>query len=352
MIPSFLLGVIVFVSILLMFQALRLTEFVLIHGVQLQTIGKMMVYLSISFLPVIFPMSLIFTILLTYGRLNSDSEIIAMRSAGVSMPSILTPAILFAIAVSTLSAQTSFQLAPWGNRQFEVLINRLANMKAAVAIREGTFSEGFFDLVVYANKVDSKKGQLKEVFIFDERDKKVPVTIIAKTGKFVQKETRLAQTAKIQLSDGHLHRVADGRHTKIKFSEYNINLIDPINQNVRKKSMPSLTFDELNQLRRDKTIEEKQRRKIDTEYHKRWALSFACVLFALLGVGLGVKKNRRSSKSNGVILSLTVIVSYWVLYVSSDSLARAGQVPPGLAMWLANFLFSIASFFALKRIWH
>lgn len=57
--PSFFIGVIVFISILLMFQALRLTEFVLVHGVALRTVGEIMLYLSVSFLPVIFPMSLL-----------------------------------------------------------------------------------------------------------------------------------------------------------------------------------------------------------------------------------------------------------------------------------------------------
>ena len=52
MLPSFLIGVMVFLGILLMFQALRLTEFILIHGVELKTIGQITVYLSVSFLPV------------------------------------------------------------------------------------------------------------------------------------------------------------------------------------------------------------------------------------------------------------------------------------------------------------
>ncbi len=353
MIPSFLIGVISFVSILLMFQALRLTEFVLIHGVEIETIGRIMMYLSISFLPVIFPMSLIFTVLLTYSRLSADSEIVAMRSSGISMASILSPAVLFSLAVAILSAQTSFQLAPWGNRKFEVLINKLANAKASVAIKEGTFSEGFFDLVIYANEVDNEKGLLKDVFIYDERDPNVPLTIIAQSGLMSQKESDEYQSAQIKLLKGNLHRIAKGRHTKLNFDEYDILLSTPIKQNVRSKSMPSLTFDELNQLMRDKKIEEKKRRRVVAEYHKRWALAFACILFALVGVGLGIRKNRRSARSNGIVLSLVVIVGYWVIYVSSESLVRGGaSFPPGLAMWIANFLFIIASFFSLKRVWN
>src|SRR6185437_9399873 len=130
MLPSFFLGVIVFVLILLMFQALRLTEFVLIHGVAMGTVLKMVMYLSVSFLPAIFPMSLLFSVLLTYGRLSSDSEIVALKSVGLHMGHLMAPAVLLGLFVAFLSAQTCFNLAPWGNRQFELLIARLEAMKA------------------------------------------------------------------------------------------------------------------------------------------------------------------------------------------------------------------------------
>src|SRR5689334_19500940 len=83
--PSFVVGVVIFLFILLMFQALRLTEFVLVHGVSLGTVVQLMTYMSISFLPVILPMSLLFSVLITYGRLSSDAEIIAFKSLGLNM---------------------------------------------------------------------------------------------------------------------------------------------------------------------------------------------------------------------------------------------------------------------------
>ena len=168
--PSFLFGVIVFVFILLMFQALRLTEFVLIHGVEVTTILKIMGYLSISFFPVILPMSLLFAVLLTYVRLSHDSEVVALKALGLNHFHIAMPAFVLSIVVSIVSAHTSFELAPWGNRKFEVLINKMKKTKAATTLRAGVFSEGFFDLVIYTNDVNEKTGELKKVFIYDERN--------------------------------------------------------------------------------------------------------------------------------------------------------------------------------------
>lgn len=354
MIPTFLLGVFVFVFILLMFQALRLTEFVLVHGVKLTTVLQMMGYLSTSFLPILFPMSLIFTVILTYGRLSSDSEVVALRASGLSMVSIAAPAIFLSILVSLLSLQTSFHIAPWGNRQFEVLVSKLGSMKPGVTIKEGTFSEGFFDLVVYANRVDNKLGVLEDVFIYDERKNETPITVIAKHGRLVQDPDRPGHSASLELSQGSIHRTTNNRHTKIDFSTYDLLLFDPVNESIRSKSPASLSISELMKTLESKAqdMTKENRIELETEFHKRIAIGLACIVFGIIGVALGTVTNRRNVKAGGAVLSIGIIVTYWILYVTSESLARGGQLPPWFAMWLANSLFSVAGYFLIRRVWN
>jgi lipopolysaccharide export system permease protein len=353
MIPTFFLGVIVFVFILLMFQALRLTEFVLVHGVKLSTVALMMAYMSTSFLPILFPMSLLFAVLLTYSRLSADSEVVAFRSVGLSMSAIVAPAIILSLLIGALSLQTSYHIAPWGNRQFEVLVTKLGATKPGVTIKEGTFSEGFFDLVVYANKVDSKKGKLSQVFIFDERNPGTPLTVIAREGVLMYKQDaeQAGNSAALRLIDGDIHRTSEGRHTKIDFSTYDIFLSDPATQESHNKSPQSLTIEELGTVLKDTKLETDQRLEFETEYHKRTAIAFACILFALIGVGLGTTANRRNVKSGGMVICLSLIVAYYVIFVVAEGAARKGQLPPLAAMWLANLLFSIAAVWSLRRAW-
>lgn len=352
MIPTFVLGVLVFILVLLMLQALRLTEFVLIHGVKLTAILEMMSYMSISFLPLLFPMSLLFSVLLTYGRLSADSEVVAFRAIGLSMTSIMAPALILSLLIGLLSLQTSFHIAPWGNRQFEVLFTKIGSAKPAAAIKEGTFSEGFFDLVVYANRVDSKQGKLNHVFIYDERDPDAPLTVIAKEGQLNQGSTKEERNASLRLKDGSIHRTSAGRHTKIDFSRYEIFFSDRIREHHRNKSPQSLTLTELRSLIDSSQTLTEQRLELQTELHKRTALAFACILFALLGVGLGTVTNRRHAKSSGAVICLGLIVLYWIIYVASENAARKALLPPFVAMWLANLVFAIASVIALRRSWN
>ena len=195
MLPGFILGIMVFVSILLLLQALRLAEFILIHGSEASVGLKLMVYMAVSFLPVILPMSLLFSVLMTYGRLSGDSEIVALRALGLSTRHLMIPALLLSALAGLASAQTSFYLAPWGNRQAELTVNDISKMKASATIREGVFSEGFFNLVVYANKVDTDSGYLEDVFIFDERNPSSPLTIIAKEGQLHTSKNQTGQSA-------------------------------------------------------------------------------------------------------------------------------------------------------------
>lgn len=350
MIPTFFLGVIVFVFILLMFQALRLTEFVIVHGVKLSSVAMMMAYMSTSFLPILFPMSLLFAVLLTYSRLSSDSEIVAFRASGLSMPSIITPAIVLATLVGVLSLQTSFHLAPWGNRQFELLFAQLGSLKPGVALREGAFSEGFFDMVVYANKVDANRGKLSQVFIYDERQQPA-MTIIANEGDLAVDKEHPGRSALLQLRDGSIHRTSAGRHTKIDFSTYQVFLSDSLEQISANKSAKSLTLQELQSQLDSPEINQQTKIELKTEFHTRIAISFTCLLFALIGVGLGTVSNGRNVKGGSTVICLGLIVTYWILFVATESLSHSGHLAPAIAMWIPNTLFAGAAAYSLRRAW-
>jgi lipopolysaccharide export system permease protein len=310
-----------------------------------------MLYLSVSFLPVTLPMSLLFSVLLTYNRLSNDSEIVAFKSLGLGWIHMTLPALILAAAATLMSAQTSFYLGPWGNRQFELLIADIGRQKAVATVKEGVFSEGFFDLVVYANHVDSKEGLLKDVFIFNERDPKAPVTIIAKTGRLIQEESKTGQAALLRLNDGNIHRTHQNTYTKVDFQSYDINLFDPYGTSDTRKSPLSMTIDDLSAALHKPNLDAKDRRRLELEYHQRWSLSCACLIFALLGVGLGTVKNRRSSRGGGFVVCLVLLIAYWVCYMGAASAAQNGMLPAVLSLWLVNIVFLLFSIKILRNSW-
>lgn len=351
MLPSFILGLLVFVSIILMFQVLRLTEFALVHGVAMKTIAEIIGYVVISLLPVLFPMALLFSVLLTYGRLSQDSEIVAMKASGLHMGMLLLPALILAALVGALSAQMSFNIAPWGNRQFEVLYTRLASTKAGAVIKEGTFAEGFFDMVVYANHVNSDKGILQNVFIYDEKSGDVPLTIIAKEGQIIPDPDRPGHEVLLRLNSGEIHRQAK-THTKISFDTYDVHFSEPLKLEEKAKSPQSLTLQEVREHLQKPFENEEDHRTLQTEYHKRWAISVLCLVFAMIGVGLGTTTNRRAAKAGGMIMCIGLIIFYWILYIAAEGMARGGSLPVVVAIWAPNVIFGLLGIESLRRNWN
>lgn len=350
MLPTFVLGVIVFLLIILMFQSFRLTEYIIVHGASLQEVGLILFYMAVSFLPILFPMSLLFAILLTYGRLSRDSEIVAMKALGLSRLHLIFPALLLAVLTSLMSAQTSFNLAPWGNRQMEVLIHKLGQTKPGAAIREGVFSEGFFNLVIYANNINSEEGLLKKVFIYDERNESSPLTIIAKEGQLIREKDEKGQRAFLRLFDGNIHRTKQDSYTKINFDLYDINLYDPVKYSTKIKTNLSYTMKDIEKALKDETLPLDLQTKLFIEKHRRWAISLVSIVFALLGVGLGTTTNKREAKSSGFVLCLGLVVVYWVAYASFENLAKSGALPVWIAIWTPDVLFAIGGLWSLRKV--
>lgn len=349
-IPSLLLGLAIFLGVILMFQVLRLTEFTLVHGGSIATTAEVIFYICISLLPALFPMSLLFSILMTYSRLSQESEIVAMKASGLSMISLFAPGVFVGLIMTMISAQTSFYIAPWGNRQFELLYTEIAHTKAAAIIKPGTFSEGFFDLVVYAQDVNSKTGELQNVFIYDEKQSQSPMTIIARRGRIMTDPLAPGHNALLRLEEGDIHRSGE-THTKIRFESYDVRLVEPLQFEERKMTPGSMTLDDLRTAldQRDK-LEKDQILSFDTELNKRWSVATLCLLFSIVAMGLGIQTNRRSQKSNSMILCIGIIVIYYGLFVTLEGMSRSGNVP-ALAVWFPHLLFSGFGFWKVYQNW-
>ncbi|RNA65119.1 YjgP/YjgQ family permease [Prosthecochloris sp. ZM_2] len=85
------------------------------------------------------------------------------------------------------------------------------------------------------------------------------------------------------------------------------------------------------------------------EYHKKYALAFACVVFVLVGAPLGILA-RRGGFGVGAGLSLAFFVLYWAFLMLGENLADTGRLAPGPAIWLANVVMLTVGVLALLRV--
>jgi lipopolysaccharide export system permease protein len=338
LLPVFLMGLTIFIAVLVMIQSFKLSEYVIVHGAQPNIMIRLVFYMILSYLPILLPIALLFAVLMVYGRMSGDSEIVAFKAIGLTPLHLITPVVIMGLAISFFSLQTTFKLAPWGNRQLDDLISYLAQTRPGVSIREGVFSEGLFDLVIYANKVDSRDGALKKVFIYDERNSNSPVTIIAREGQLINTNTPTGQEAFLRLINGDMHKSNEETYTKINFQSYDINLYDPHDIKERGVSPEALNISELRNTINDPTVKPKLKTTYILELHRRLALAAACVIFSIIGFSLATETNRRAARSGSMVICISIIVLYWTFSAGFESVSRAGYLPPIIGAWMTNLI--------------
>ena len=112
----FLGAALFFLFVLLMFQVIRLSDFFVIHNVSGFSILSLMWSLALTFMPVIFPIAFLLAVLMGFGRLSGDGEVLAMRSAGLSVVSMLWPTMALGILLSIITLICNFYFVPYGSK--------------------------------------------------------------------------------------------------------------------------------------------------------------------------------------------------------------------------------------------
>jgi lipopolysaccharide export system permease protein len=339
--PIFFIGLLTFTVILLMDKILKLIELIVTRGVSFSKVLMLLLFISPSFLVFTIPMAFLLGTLLSFGRLSGDSEITAFKASGVSLYQLFLPISILSIIAYLFTSFLVFYGLPWGNRGFMATIYLIAQSKADIEIKERVFNDVFDGLVVYVDKVPIQGKRIEGVLIYDERDKEKVNTIFAKEG-FLNSDPK-SQEVVLRLLSGDIHRFEPKTkvYQKMKFDTYDLKLelgktFAAMGKKLKEHEM---SIDEIKE-----KIEKMKKKGEDTtgqevELHKRYAIPFACIVFGLIGVPLGIQP-RRSARSYGFILGILILMTYYMSLTASEILAMRKTIPVFLAGWTPNLLFS------------
>lgn len=333
----FILTTVALAFILLMDKILRLTELVVSKGVAVGVVTKLFLYLFPSLLIYIIPVAVLLSVLIAFGRLSSDQEIIALKASGVSLYQLLPPVAMFALVTFILSGAMSLYLVPMGNTSFKNLLFQITRSKASLGIKERIFNEDFQGLTIYVNKMSIEGQAMEGVMVSDQRDPKEANIIVANRGYLISNPNDLTLT--LRLEKGSIHRTSKNlqSYQKLDFLSYGLNLdLDAVlTDTARKKGFGEMGLDEL--LEQAERLTGTRRNKVQVEFHKKFAFPFASLVFALIGMPLGVQV-KRAGRLSGFILGVAVLLIYYVLLSAGEQLAISGFLPAYLSVWMANIL--------------
>ncbi len=179
-------GLSIYTFTLLINMIFILSHTLISKGASTFTIIKILLYLLPDLLAFTIPMATLMGVLAGMSRMSTDSEIVALRTMGISNFRILRPIIMFSVITWLISSVLIMYIAPESNYQFQKLKNRIVLSRAMSNIKPRTFNKEFPTYVLYFNDIDNRTNEWKDVFLYSRRDSKRDNIILAKKGKLVQ----------------------------------------------------------------------------------------------------------------------------------------------------------------------
>ena len=337
-IGPFVMGVGLLTFALVTGKLLKLTEMVVNHGVGLGQVMSLIGYIMPAFLELTFPMAVLLGVLLGFGRMSGDRELIAARACGISLYRLAIPVIGVALVVYALASWFAFSVRPWANTNLQAELYRLTRTRSTAGLKEKIFDNSFPGLVLYVDHISDTNGSLQGVLISDARDNSQQNTIIAQRGIVVPDENK--QTITLRLFDGSVFGIDPSTHGShiTSFRIYDLNVQPESGLDDDTQEPEQMTYHELRDVIAKARAAHKPDHMAEAEMAGKYTVPLATLLFALLGVPLGLKPARGGqSERFGVAIALFFL--YYMLMRMGRSLAERGTLNALVAMAIPDLVF-------------
>ena len=369
MAPYIILSLLLLTAVLVAQQASRVAELVIYTDLPLSLIGSIGVALLPGALTFSIPLATLAGIIVGFARMGSDSEIVAMRAAGVGSWTMIWPALLIGLVFTGATTYLHLKEAPEAARDLERIMLQGALAKLDSPVEPRTFNT-LPRFVIYVRDGNKELGTWGRVFIFEQRDKGVTKVYTARSGRIdssgeqselvltdvlsttfagAEAEGQPKASADVPFAGDGPNSYAVDSYNQLRFSinTGRAGLVQRLNQ--RDTNADSMDWADLGERAASGTPE--QQKEAIRILNRRAALSLAPLFFSLLAATLGLRI-RRGGRSIGVLLALIVVIIYYLVSLLGESLARVGTVSPYIGPWLGTvFILALSLLFLfVKRV--
>jgi lipopolysaccharide export system permease protein len=387
-ISPFLISLLVVTFVLLIDRIMDLLNMIIEKKLAASVIVNLFLLSLPYMLALAIPMAVLVATILAFGRLTVDRETIGMKSCGINIYSMIKPLVVTAVILTGLMVYFNHWFLPNTNHKLKNLMVKVAYFRPMTIIKPGEFTT-VMDYTVF---VKENSGEvLKDVLIYDRSETTLPRTILAESGKVMQMDN--GNSLRLFLYKGEMHErnaKEQGKYQVRRFDEFILNIRNlATNLDVAESGYRSdreMTYKQLHVAMQDKQreIDDKQKeiaslderiaalgpetgdyarsvefrrltimrtqaddrvgelnenmRSLKVEFHKKFALSFAVIIFILIGIPLGLM-TRSSGIGMAFSMSAVIFLVYYVALTGGEQLADKGLMSPFLSMWISNIAF-------------
>jgi lipopolysaccharide export system permease protein len=312
-----------------------------------------------DFIVLAFPMSMILTTLMVYGRLSSDSELIALRSCGISIYRLVIPAIIFSFFVTGLTFAFNELIVPAANYRASYTLEN-ALKQDEIPIREHNIfypeyqrvrlpdSDKKVNVLVrlfYAEEFEN--GEMQGVTILDRSQEGITQIISSESAVWNPTQTTwdfYEGTVYLVDPDGSYRNIARFDHKELHLSRAPLDLASDDREYGEMNIAQTQEYLQLMKMSGD----QKKVIKTQVRIQQKYALPFVCVVFGLLGASLGSRPGR-TNRATSFGISVMIIFAYYLLSFITGAMGQKAILTPFMAAWLPTLLgLGVAGFFLYR----
>ena len=349
---TFILVLASFVMLMLVFTFFELVGDILRNHIPLTTVGDYLFNLSPSMLYTITPLAVLIAVLVTFGVLNRNSEIIAMKATGISLYRLVIPIVSIAATLAVgLFLFDEFYL-PQANRRQEALRSTIKGRPPQTFLHPeekwifGQPRAGEPGRIFYYQFFDPDANEFANLSIF-EFD---PATFALSRRIFAARVYWDTRRSAWRFVNGW-ERDIEGNNTR--YSEFTGTSFAEIHEDpgyFKKENLQSqeMNFGQLNSYIKDLRQSGFDTMRLRVALWHKLAYPLIAIVMAVLAIPFALSMGRRGSLT-GIAVAIAVALAYWVVDGLFGAMGNVNYLPAALAAWSPDILFGLAGGYLLLR---
>ena len=343
----FLFGIMSFTVIIVSGSLLfTLADLLINRGVSMAQVFRLFLYSLPAVVVLTIPMSCLLGTLLGFGNMSANSELVALKSAGISFGRIVRPVVLVCVFISIFSFAVNETVVPLSQKAAAGLMRQIYQRVPPIS-RNNVFirdiSGGILNRIIYVREVMPRSGEMKDIMLQEFENGDVRRVISAPTGFW--------SDGIWWLSDGQVFGVRDDGLVELlfRFERQRLNLdMNPSALASETTNPDEMNLEELYSAMKNAELHGNDSSRYEMFFYLRIAVPWASVVLALVGASVG-SRPQRSSSGMGLGLSVVIVFCYYVIMSLCRSLGESNFIPGLLAAWIPNVVFLSVGLFLIRR---
>lgn len=148
----------------------RMIDEIVGKGLDFSVIAELLIYVATTLVPMALPLAVLLSSIMTFGSLGENYELIALKSAGISLYRIMKPLIIFIVCLTVFAFFFSNNILPVANLKFYSLLYDIRRQKPEMSFKEGIFTNDLEGYSIKIDRINKNTGMMYNMLIYNHKD--------------------------------------------------------------------------------------------------------------------------------------------------------------------------------------